>query len=138
MDDKDLTLSALAQRVFFQTQEIEDVIEMLEKCVDSIFSQSDSYEKMGVKLSEIDNNSAGGTVLLQKSPEFFGVSGFTLKRENGLINGYCYSSGDPFKKYNLNSRDGLAEYALVIYEEAAKGIATREAVKRFEIRKNTP
>ena len=111
---------------------------MLEKCVDAIFRQSDAYENMKLSLSEIDNNKAGGSIVLIKSNELFGISAFTVKREGGLINGYCFASNDPFKKYNLNSRDGLCEYAVIIYEEAIKGIAKREAVSRFEARKNTP
>ncbi len=134
MNDGELTLAALAQRVFFQTQEIEDVLEMLDECVDSIFKQSDRYQKVQLSLSEISPNAASGVIILQNDADGFGATGFNLKREEGLINGQCYNDS-LFKKYNLNSRDGLAEFAAIIYEDAAKNLAKNEAVKRFEARR---
>lgn len=134
MKNGDLTLSAMAKRVFFQTHEIEDVIEMLEQCVDKIFKQSDHYSTTNFSLSDISPNSANGVILLCKDSDIYGATGFTIKRESNLIFGQCFDN-DLFKKHNLNSIDGLADFSAVVYEEAVKVIAKREAVKRFEARR---
>ena len=133
-DDKDLTLQALANRVFFKTQEIEDVLEMIEQSIQSIFQEAEDAKEVQLNLGGLTQDSANATITLTKENYAFGISSFFLRRNNGLINGHCTSS-DMFTPYNLNSREGLMEFAVKLYEDAAQNLASNEAAKRFEERK---
>jgi|GEM_PF-4866164 len=137
MTDKNLTLKALAERVFFETQEIEDVLDMLRETVSSIFNQKENAKEVKLSLGNLSRDSANGTIMIKKDNGQFGLTGFMIRKEkDGLINGHPMA--DMLSPFNLNSRDGLMEFAVRLYEDAAQNLASNEAAKKFELRSRKP
>jgi len=75
--------------------------------------------------------------MIKKDNGQFGLTGFMIRKEkDGLINGHPMA--DMLSPFNLNSRDGLMEFAVRLYEDAAQNLASNEAAKKFELRSRKP
>lgn len=132
-DDANLPLKVIAQRVFFETEEIEDVLEMISNMIQPIFAQRDDMADISFNLGGLDRNGANGTVMLKTNDGNFGISGFMIKRNGTLIDGHSMAS-NMFDAYNLNSRDGLMAFSVRLYEDVAQNLISNAAAKRFERR----